>query len=68
MDDKFGVLSFVMSTLTYLTVAANALLAFLGTYSLGFGVIFAGITCWLNWRVQKLRVRLLLSKSNDVDI
>lgn len=67
MDDKFGVLSFVMSSLTYLAVAINAVLAFLGAYSLGFGVIFAAITCWTNWKVQKLRVKLLLSK-NNVDI
>lgn len=65
MEDKAKIISEVATLLTYASSVMTILFNFLNTYSLAFGVIFAGITCWINWRVQRLRVKLMLSKQNE---
>jgi hypothetical protein len=65
MEDKAKIISEVATLLTYVGSAMTILFNFLNTYSLAFGVIFAGITCCINWRVQRIRVKLMLSKQDD---
>lgn len=65
MESRSALLADFFTLITWISAIATGVLSFLGTYGAGFGVIFAALTTFINWRVQVNRIKTLKNNPND---